>query len=68
MIDRIAGAIMGASHSDYRIMARAAITAMREPSDEMIICGSIDPGSGGPDDGYSKEVYQAMIDAALKEI
>ena len=47
--------------------AKLVIKAMREPTEEMKIAGSIDPGSGGPDSGYETEVWQSMIDAALKE-
>lgn len=41
------------------------LTAMREPTEKMKIAGSIDPGSGGPDDGYETEVWQAMLDAII---
>lgn len=46
--------------------AEAAIKAMREPTDEMIFDGLIDPGAWGVDMLYIKEVWQAMIDNALK--
>lgn len=44
--------------------ARAAIVAMREPSEEMIN-GTLYPNTNR--DSSIKETYQAMIDAALKE-
>lgn len=47
--------------------ARAMIEAMREPTDEMIQAGYINEGSSGVDKDYIKEVYELMIDAALKE-
>lgn len=47
--------------------AKAAILAMREPSEGMKEFALPDPGSGGPDYGYETEVWQNMIDAALKE-
>lgn len=47
---------------DYTI---TIIKAMREPTEKMKIAGSIDPGSGGPDDGYETEIYQAMLDAII---
>lgn len=50
----------------FDMAARAAIEAMREPTEEMRIAGSVDPCSGGPDLGYETEVYQAIFDAALK--
>lgn len=63
MIDRVAGAIMGASHSDYRIMARAAIAAMREPTEVMLraFYGDMPVESRLGDD------WRDMIDAALKD-
>lgn len=42
------------------------LTAMREPTENMKIAGSIDPGSGGPDEGYETEVWQAMLDAIIE--
>lgn len=48
-----------------RAAARAAIEAMREPTEEMKLAGSLDPGAGGPDPGYETDVWQAMIDEAL---
>lgn len=54
------------AQDDYRKVARAAIEAMREPTQEMKDVGLRDPGSGGPDPGYETEVWQAMLDEALK--
>ena len=47
-------------------MARVAIEAMREPTEEMIVDGSINPGAWGVDRQYTIDAWQAMIDAALK--
>ena len=58
--------IFNASPADNEDLAKAAIEALREPTEEMKIAGSIDPGAGGPDHGYETEVWQAMIDEALK--
>lgn len=49
---------------DLNIAAKAAIEAMREPTDEMVIQGMLGIVVA-PDN--SKTIYQAMIDAALKE-
>lgn len=43
------------------------IKALREPTENMKVAGSIDPGSGGPDEGYETEVWQAMIDSILND-
>lgn len=59
--------------SDYNGMARAAIEAMREPSEGMIDVVRKAPQMGSPDfDGYDYEEnriadWKLMIDAALKE-
>lgn len=52
-----------------RITAKAAIEAMREPSDEMIIAADIyvEDGSEWGKQKTIVEGYQQMIDAALKE-
>jgi len=54
--------------------AKAAIEAMREPSEEMCNIGASEPiyhcwGSGGEftDPSSAGEIYQRMINAALKE-
>ena len=52
---------------ELRKQAKAAIEAMREPTEEMLIDGTQDAGAGGPDKQYIKEVFQCMIDTALKE-
>lgn len=65
MIERVARAIYDNEHSERTMgecisHAKAAIEAMREPTEEMI--------NNCP--GYSDDVrdnYKAMIDAALKE-
>lgn len=41
------------------------IKAMREPTKKMELAGSLDPGSGGPDEGYETEVWQAMLDCII---
>lgn len=46
------------------IIARKVIAAMREPTEEMISAGVV---NNDVDFGVSKDCYQAMIDAALKE-
>ena len=69
MIERVATELYKNSGMTYsatsywRMMARAAIAAMREPTQEMVEAG-IHCG-----DGYGKqpETFIAMIDAALKE-
>lgn len=81
MLERVAHAILTASLADgsYEHMkpddvlryARAAILAMREPSEELLCAGVIavqaaDDGAGEPWD-YVRETWQAMIDAALAE-
>jgi hypothetical protein len=66
MIERVAKAINDAmlQHGDYKPdeLARAAIEAMREPSEEMVFAGdAFEP------DGISAEaIWIAMIDAALE--
>lgn len=58
----------------YKIIARAAIEAMREPTPNMIAAGNIEIVSPGEDGDYlgtleneeARECWQAMIDAALK--
>lgn len=55
----------------YRIRARAAIAAMREPTEVMVEAGYQPSGFEPSDVGVSHEdasdLYQAMIDAALAE-
>lgn len=59
---------------DIRGLAIDAITAIREPSEGMVRAGAADVGNGwtGPHSEYTSlhgctSVYQAMIDAALRE-
>ncbi len=47
---------------NYRALARAAIEAMREPTEAMIDAGAIYADCNG-----AHGAWQAMIDAALKE-
>ena len=55
----------------YRDMARAAIEAMRQPTEEMCECGYVeackhDSGDDVPSAEIAPAAYQAMIDAALE--
>ena len=66
MIERVAQALqqeMGTAHFDEPpssfALARAAITAMREPTEEMIVAWIRAPGA-------IKGGWQGMIDAALE--
>ena len=72
MIKKVARAIADDAHVDYALkhlhQARAAIEAMRGPTEEMLFAGQIDLGSGGELDRENlTEVYQLIITAALKE-
>lgn len=69
MVERVARAMSiadnGHAFADVRVhhyvpLARAAIEAMREPTE-----GMVDAGFGYT--GYPEETYKEMIDAALKE-
>ncbi|MBU6408053.1 MAG: hypothetical protein KGS44_13145 [Alphaproteobacteria bacterium] len=75
MVERVARAICRAAHPDmpwdrvieFYPQARAAIAAMREPTQDMEFDGAhvlpdYDPGCED-----AKACWQAMIDAALKE-
>lgn len=61
---------------NYRAIARAAIEAMREPTDEMVDVGqdafaegiNMVAGHPEPSDEASYQTYIAMIDAALSEV
>jgi hypothetical protein len=57
-------------HVDIEDLARAAIEAMREPTQEILDAPAV-PNALGDDENYSdidvREAYQAMIDAALKD-
>lgn len=59
-------------HSDYINAARAAIRAMRNPTDEMLICGyaagyAADDGVDEVTEVLAEIVYTAMIRAASPE-
>lgn len=67
MIERIVKVVSGVEGcktncSHCRKIAKAAIAAMREPTEEMLIAGHCTTASDHLEMGY-----QAMIDAALKE-
>lgn len=77
MIERVARAISGApfpSAASYR-KARAAIEAMREPTDAMIDVGqdvfaegiNLIAGHPEPSDEAAYQTYRAMIDTALNK-
>jgi hypothetical protein len=56
------------SRLDLEDMARAAIKAMREPTEEMLSTGCVDLGSGGELDNENlSRIWREMIDAALIE-
>ena len=81
VVERVAAALWGISGGDedawawdecpeeqragYRIHARAAIEAMREPTESMWAAGD-DLVPFGPDVADPSAVYRAMIDEALK--
>lgn len=87
MIERVARAMCAddSPHNDWdsrdmsdftrdawRKMAKAAIEAMREPTDEMIAAGEAEFFEHLPEArdwtlSYTKTAYEAMIDAALKD-
>lgn len=50
---------------DIRSAARAAIKAMREPTDEMVRAGA--DGSGEGSEACAEGAWSAMLDAALAE-
>lgn len=50
----------------YRSRASAALTAMREPTQEMVKTGYLISGLEEGGDVSLSETYQAMIDEALK--
>lgn len=62
------------ARENYRLAARAAIAAMREPTGKMrdagserfTKCGSLEPGEG-LDEDPAEPLWQAMIDAILAE-
>lgn len=63
MIDRVARALADNHEAPLQYQARAAIEAMREPTEEMLDAGHIHAGT--VDDAYV--CFTTMIDAALKE-
>ena len=64
MINRVAKAIALRDTTDEFAMARAAIEAMREPTDKMLSAADY---SGSLEEGSSAlGCWQAMIDEALK--
>jgi hypothetical protein len=73
-LDQVAKAISEADDSwdgeDYRVLARAAIEAMREPTDRMVSEGesaaSFGIGKPTSEDAIPR-VWSEMIDAALKD-
>lgn len=80
MVERVAAAMVDADfdvdswrHVDenmkdrLRAMARAAIAAMREPTEAMVASGLAENGRGaGTYEDYTLDAWQAMIDEALK--
>lgn len=80
MIERVAEAIYEADvgkgwhlHSEFYLKAaRAAIEALREPTEEMAVTGGSackyvdDDGENGVNRANAYECYKAMIDEALK--
>lgn len=56
--------------NEYLAMARAAIGAMREPTEVLLCVGDETYANGDPNEGLSlsglRHVWQAMIDEALK--
>jgi len=57
----------GFHQSDYLDMARAALEAMKEPSEEMIFAGWYRAPLGKIHADHLRQIYPAMIDFALKE-
>lgn len=70
MVDRVAGFLRDEDEiqiSDrYRRLARTALAAMREPTQQMLVAASKIPGGGFQNSHSDLEVWQAMIDEALK--
>ena len=67
MVERVVKAINDAmlQHGDYKPdeLARAAIAAMREPTEDMVAAADLRDSLCTPYD----ELWKAMIDAALEE-
>jgi len=60
-VEEVARALMEWDGLDYKVMARAAIVAMQEPTEKM---------ANAPDDispCEAREIWHAMISAALSE-
>ena len=51
----------------YLSEARAAIKAMKNPTDKMVDAGKFAPGGSISGAGRAVDTYKAMIDAALEE-
>lgn len=60
-------ALTGDVAEKYYAMARAAIEAMREPTDEMCTAGDGCCGEYGCGVWRMREIFTAQIDAALKD-
>lgn len=76
MIERVARALVTCeawssfwSDDDARILARAAIAAMREPTKAMVEAGASDVIQSPCNTSYeiATDAYRVMIDAALAE-
>lgn len=73
MKERIARAICKDMTGDvhdyelYRDTADAVLAAMREPTEEMVKAGDLPGWDGDVTVDLSREVWQAMIDAAITE-
>lgn len=68
MVDKVADAIEAADGHGVLAMARAAIEAMREPTNEMKTCSDeVHWGYSCHTCGGLKEGWYAMIDAALRQ-
>jgi len=71
MVERVARALSGWLHGSPSWescfpMARAAIEAMREPTEAMVWAGRADHLTVDGEE-WSKPIWQAMIDAALED-
>lgn len=70
MVEKVAKAINDTmlNYGDYKPigLARAAIAAMREPTDEMLDAATRSEGDGNLETD-ARNTYHAMIDAALEE-
>lgn len=69
LVERVARAIAACNTMGGEEVARAAIAAMREPT-EVMKCAGVSRGGGHHSDdgpGGTGAIWSAMIDAALKE-